>query len=162
MCSTGWMKSRLALKNGPLKKTKDPLQLDIEDQTSLADSANGLTDSSGPTGQPSPSESDVPLTASSNTATKAVGVSLVRRHQGHARISTGFLTSCPADQAIFIALREDHGEGAVMVTLSLKLDSVQWRQLERALTMPGASGSVDVSFEPTTPNEAPPTTVEST
>ena len=125
-------------------------------------SESGSTTSLGATGQRSRSVSDAQKTVSSNTAMKAAGVSLVRRHQGLADISTGFSTYCRGLQATFIALKEDHGEGAVMVTLSLKLDAQQWRTLERGLTWPGASGLVDVSFGPTTPNEAPPTTAEST
>jgi len=125
-------------------------------------SENGLTSSSGPTGPPSPSESAAPPTVSANTAMKQAGVSLVRRHQGRGTISVGFLTECPTARATFIALREDHGAGAVMVTLSLKLELSQWRQLEKALTMLGHTNTVAFSFEPTTPNEAPPTTAEST
>lgn len=125
-------------------------------------SETGSTDSSGPTGEPSPLESDAPATVSSNTVMKAAGVSLVRRHQGRASISIGFLTRFQGAPATFLALKEDHGEGAVMVTLSLKLGADRWRALERGLILRGVTGSVDVNFVPTTPNEAPPTTAEST
>jgi len=153
-------------------KTEHPHQLPmplIWDPAPSEPSETGSTDSSGPTGELSPSESDADPNAAehmthvgANTAMKAAGVSLVRRHQGRATISTGFLTSYHGAPATFIALKEDHGEGAVMVTLSLKLSPDQWRGLERGLTLPGQTGTVALKFDPTTPNEAPPTTVAST
>jgi len=123
---------------------------------------NGYLNSSGLTGEPSPSESGALGTASWSTVMKQAGVSLVRRHQGHVTISTGFLTRFRDLPGTFIALKEDHAEGDVMVTLSLKLPEGQWKQLEGALTIRGQHGSVDVRFVPTSPNEARPTTAEST
>jgi len=147
----------------PKSEHPHQLRLPLNDETppsSLSEIGSQLSD--GPIGEHSRSESDAPKTVSANTAMKAAGVSLVRRHQGLAIISTGFLTRFTDRPATFIALREDHGAGEVMVTLSIKLPLDQWKRLEGALITPGTNGSVVVKFDPTTPNEAPPTTSAST
>jgi len=103
---------------------------------------DGSMASNGPSGGPSPSGES--------------GVTMVRRHNGQATITVGFLTRFPdVEPATFIVLSEGDGEGEHTCTLSFNLSRADYKSLERALTMPGRSDSVGVKFVPTTPNLVP-------
>jgi len=132
-------------------------------QTDEKFSATGSPNSTGHPGEPSPSDPDAPETVSRSTYANGVGVSMVRRHNGRFTISVGLLT-CYRDlePATFIVLKGGALGDALTVTLCCELTRSQWQSLERALTMPGDSGSVVVKFEPTTENLVPPTTSPST
>jgi len=127
--------------------TEHPDQLPLP----LGPSVNGSTASPGPIGEPSPLE--------------RLGARLARHHKGLSTISLGISTvqrECPGT---FSALRKGGLEGYT-VTLSCDLTSSQYADLiatlERNVTLDGGGVTVDVEFEPMTPNLVPPTTAPST
>jgi len=122
-------------------------------------SGNGLADSTGHPGEPSPSDPVAPDIAPKTTSTRAGGVRMVRHHRGRSTISVGLLTRFPdLEPASFIVLSGAGSGDALTVTLSCELTRVQWESLERALTIVGSNALVDVSFAPTTENLVPLTT----
>jgi len=124
--------------------------------TEESSSVNGSPDSNGPPGGLSPSDQDAPDTAPSTMNTSEGGVRMVRRHNGRFTISAGLLTHLKGlESGTFIVLSGVGSAGAHTVTLSCELTRAQWHQLERALIMPGGTGTVAVRFEPTTPNLVP-------
>jgi len=114
-------------------------------------SESGLEVSDGRIGEPIPSESDAPETASFPTSIKAVGEPVVRLHQGLSDISVGFLTEILECPATFVASKKDALAGYT-VTLSCAMTNSQYASLVTALSTPGKAATVDVAFEPTTPN----------
>ena len=121
----------------------------------------GSPDSTGHTGEPSPSDQDAPTDAGDLTHISRVGVTPVRVHKGHTRISVGSLTLHEEIPGSFSALRVGP-LGAYTVTLSCVLTSSRYGALVAALERPatalGSGVSVALEFEPTTPNLVPPTT----
>lgn len=117
----------------------------------LEHSATGSKDSPGPTGEPSLSE--------------RLGELTVRLHQGLSTISAGFSMGKLECPGTFTALkRGDLGGYTVMLSCYLTSSnySALIAMLETTPTLDGASVTVDVTFEPMTPNLVPPTTVPST
>jgi len=113
-------------------------------------SATGSKDSPGPTGEPSLSE--------------RLSEMAVRLHQGLSSILVGSLTLTDECPATFTALkRVDLGGYTVM--LSCVLTSSQYSALIAAMettsVVDGRSATVEVKFEPLTPNLVPPTTAPS-
>jgi len=111
---------------------------------------NGLTDSPGPTGEPSLSE--------------PIGARAVRVHKGLSDISVASLLIEGSAPATFVALKREGLEG-YMVTVSSALTSSKYAaligRLERTPGIAGESVSVGVTFEPMTPNLVPPSTAPS-
>jgi len=115
-------------------------------------SESGSTDSTGLIGEPLPLE--------------RLGAKMVRAHRGLSTISAGgFLLNVQELPGTFTALKRA-GEEGYTVTLSCDLTSSYYAvliaNLERTLSTPGAHVSVAVEFVPSTPNEAPPSTAQST
>lgn len=128
-------------------------------------SGNGSVALSGVTGEPSPSDQDAHDPVCDRMSTKQVGASVVRQHRGLMDISVGSLWLTEECPGTFCALKLD-GLGGYMVTLSFGLASSHYAALISMLeSTPGLNGdvvSVDVSFEPTTPNLVPQDTAPNT
>jgi len=154
MCPTKIEDSAAAL----AKALADPRQLSLL-------SADGSPDSSGATGEPSPSASDAPPDAPETTPTDEAGGTVVRLQRGRSSISAGFLHLTEDAPATFVVLKREGLDG-FMVTLSSVMTSSQYgaliSTLETTLSADGTNASVGVNFVPTTPNLVQPDTAPNT
>jgi len=116
------------------------------DQLPLS-SEPGSPNSNGATGEPSPSE--------------LLSGTVVRHHKGRTSICTGLLTRTQDLPGTFTALKREDLEG-YMVTLSCVLTNTQFASMLNALSTPGNTATVDVRFEPMTPNLVPQDTAPNT
>lgn len=136
-----------------------------EDSRLETPSGNGLTDSPGPTGPPSPSEPDAENGVDSITSTPPVGATLVRHHSGLSDLSVSFFHLTQERPGTFIAWKLDDLD-AYTVMLSCDMTSSSYAAListlERTRSDGGRPVTVELAFKPTTANLVRRTTAPST